>query len=61
MKSELLWLFYDDIFPGWIPPNHVVIFRTLQKTRSTRNQNEREGERRRKEGGHEKAKEKGGY
>ena len=61
MESELLWLFYDDILPGWIPPNHVVIFGTLQKTRQTGDQNEREGETRRKKGGHEQVEEKGGY
>ena len=32
VKGQLLWLFYDDIFSGWIPPNHMVVFRTLEET-----------------------------
>ena len=32
MEGELLWLFYDDVFSGWIPPNHVMVFRTFEKT-----------------------------
>jgi hypothetical protein len=26
MEGELLWLFHDDVFPSWIPPNHVMVF-----------------------------------
>ena len=32
MEGELFWLFYDDVFSSWIPPNHVVIFWTFKKT-----------------------------
>jgi hypothetical protein len=32
VKGELLWLFYDDVFSGWIPPNHMMVFRTLEET-----------------------------
>ena len=31
VKRELLWLFYDDVFSGWIPPNHVMVFWTLEE------------------------------
>ena len=31
MKSKLFWLFYDDVFSCWIPPNHMVVFWTLEK------------------------------
>ena len=36
MKGELFWLFYDDVFPSWIPPNHVMVFGTFEKTGSER-------------------------
>ncbi len=32
MKSKLLWSLYDDMFAGRVPPNHMVVFRTLKKT-----------------------------
>ena len=32
VKGQLLWLFYDDILPGWIPPNHMMVFWTLEET-----------------------------
>jgi hypothetical protein len=32
MESELLGSFYDDMFACRIPPNHMVIFRTLEET-----------------------------
>ena len=31
MKGELFWLFYDDVFSGWIPPNHMMVFWTLKE------------------------------
>ena len=31
VKGELLWLFYDDVFSGWIPANHVMVFWTLEE------------------------------
>jgi len=31
VKSELFWLFYDDVFSGWIPPNHMMVFWTLKE------------------------------
>jgi hypothetical protein len=31
VKGELLWLLHDDVFPGWIPPNHMMVFQTLEK------------------------------
>jgi len=31
VKGELFWLFYDDVFSGWIPPNHMMIFWTLKE------------------------------
>lgn len=32
MEGELFWLFYDDVFSSWIPPNHMMVFRTFKKT-----------------------------
>ena len=32
MESELLWSFYYNMFTCGIPMNHMVIFRTLEKT-----------------------------
>ena len=32
MEGELLWFFYDDVFSGWIPANHVMIFWPFKKT-----------------------------
>jgi hypothetical protein len=32
MESKLLWTLYDDVLAGWVPSNHVVIFRTLEET-----------------------------
>jgi hypothetical protein len=29
MKSKLLWSLHDDMFAGRVPPNHMVILRTL--------------------------------
>ena len=46
MKGELLWLLHDDVFPGWIPPNHMMVFQTLEKPAQ---KNVRRGKR--KEGG----------
>ena len=31
VKGELFWLFYDDVFSRWIPPNHVMVFQTLKQ------------------------------
>ena len=31
MEGKLFWLFYDDVFSGWIPPNHVMVFWTLEE------------------------------
>ena len=32
MEGKLFWLFYDDVFSGWIPSNHVMVFGTFKKT-----------------------------
>lgn len=35
VKGELFWLFYDDVFSGWIPWNHTRAFhseRTMERT-----------------------------
>ena len=60
VKSKLFWLFYDDVFSGWIPPNHVVIFWTLKEpVQSILDLARTEDERKRKEErGQEKSNEK---
>jgi hypothetical protein len=32
MEGELFWFFYDDVFSSWIPPNHMMVFKTFEKT-----------------------------
>jgi hypothetical protein len=32
VESELFRFLDDDIFPCWIPTDHVVIFRTLEES-----------------------------
>jgi hypothetical protein len=44
VRRELLWLFHDRLFSGWIPPNHVMIFWTFGKAAQTKVQIEREHE-----------------
>lgn len=32
MKGKLFWLFYNNVFSGWIPPNHMMVFLTFKKS-----------------------------
>ena len=32
VEGELLWTLDDDVVAGWVPADHVVVFRTLEET-----------------------------
>lgn len=56
MEGELLWLFYDDVFSSWIPPNHMMVFWTLEESvwrEASGRWTRREERKRAREGRHE--------
>lgn len=32
VEGELLRAFYDDVLPGWVPPDHMMVLWTLEET-----------------------------